>query len=171
MTITSSPPMRTSPMVTTVSSGLKVRLASLYGSVMRSTSCTPSSMLDELRVDLVRADDAEHRARRAGRAVHVHAQLDQPRDDRVDLRLGGAFFHYDDHDAHSHCLPDGLPRRTPPLGSATPVATLGLLAFGAARLVDDAFEDPHDGFAVSGPASSVAACRTCASTCASRSGW
>ncbi len=44
MTITSSPPIRTSPTVTTVSSGLKVRLASLYGSEMRSTSCTPSSI-------------------------------------------------------------------------------------------------------------------------------
>ena len=43
MTITSSPPIRTSPTVTTVSSGLKVRLASLYGSEIRTTSCTPSS--------------------------------------------------------------------------------------------------------------------------------
>ena len=44
MTMTSSPPMRTSPLANTVSSGLKVRLASLYGSLMRSTSCTPSSI-------------------------------------------------------------------------------------------------------------------------------
>jgi hypothetical protein len=44
MTITSSPPMRTSPMVTTVPSGLKVRLASLYGEEIRSTSWTPSSI-------------------------------------------------------------------------------------------------------------------------------
>src|SRR4029453_7948280 len=43
MTITSSPPIRTSSMVTMVSSGRKVRLARLYGSVMRSTSWTPSS--------------------------------------------------------------------------------------------------------------------------------
>ena len=42
MTITSSPPIRTSPIVMTVFSGLNVRLASLYGSLMRSTSCTPS---------------------------------------------------------------------------------------------------------------------------------
>ena len=42
MTMTSSPPMRTSPMLTTVPSGLNVRLASLYGSEIRSTSCTPS---------------------------------------------------------------------------------------------------------------------------------
>jgi hypothetical protein len=32
-----------SPIDTTLFSGLNVRLASLYGSVMRSTSCTPSS--------------------------------------------------------------------------------------------------------------------------------
>src|SRR5258705_47762 len=44
MTITSSPPIRTSPTLTTVSSGLNVRLARLYGSVMRSTSWTPSRM-------------------------------------------------------------------------------------------------------------------------------
>ena len=42
--MTSSPPIRTSPTVTTVSSGLNVRLASLYGSEMRTTSCTPSSI-------------------------------------------------------------------------------------------------------------------------------
>src|SRR4030095_10233934 len=44
MTMTSSPPIRTSSMVTMVSSGRKVRLARLYGSVMRSTSWTPSRM-------------------------------------------------------------------------------------------------------------------------------
>ena len=43
MTMTSSPPMRTSPIAKTVSSGLNVRLASLYGSLIRSTSWTPSS--------------------------------------------------------------------------------------------------------------------------------
>src|SRR6185295_12870532 len=43
MTITSSPPIRNSPIETTLFSGLNVRLASLYGSVMRRTSCTPSS--------------------------------------------------------------------------------------------------------------------------------
>ncbi len=43
MTITSSPPMRTSPTLTTVFSGLKVRPASLYGSVIRTTSWTPSN--------------------------------------------------------------------------------------------------------------------------------
>src|SRR6185295_7076342 len=43
MTITSSPPIRTSPTVMTVGSCLNVRLASLYGSVIRSTSWTPSS--------------------------------------------------------------------------------------------------------------------------------
>src|SRR5262252_977100 len=43
MTITSSPPIRMSPTETIVPSGLKVLLASLYGSEIRSTSCTPSS--------------------------------------------------------------------------------------------------------------------------------
>ena len=68
---------------------------------------------DQLRVDLVRADDAEHRARRARRSVHVHAQFDEARDHRVDLRLGGPFLHYDDHDITLrllNCLAARLPR-------------------------------------------------------------
>ena len=97
MTITSSPPIRTSPTVTTVSSGLNVRLASLYGSEMRTTSCTPSSISIEPGVGLPLPDGAEDGARHAGRAVHVHAHLDQPRDDVLDLRLGRPFFHHDNH--------------------------------------------------------------------------
>src|SRR5450759_4281718 len=42
MTMTSSPPIRTSPIVITVFSVLNERLASLYGSVIRCTSWTPS---------------------------------------------------------------------------------------------------------------------------------
>src|SRR6478752_3094331 len=42
MTTTSSPPMRTSPTTTTVGSDLNVRLASLYGEEIRTTSWTPS---------------------------------------------------------------------------------------------------------------------------------
>ena len=57
--------------------------------------------LDELLLDLVGADDAEHRPRGAGRAVHVHPELDQPGDDRVDLRLRGALLHDDNH----YCSP------------------------------------------------------------------
>src|SRR3954469_9491610 len=43
ITITSSPPIRRSSMTMTLFSVLKDRLASLYGSVIRCTSCTPSS--------------------------------------------------------------------------------------------------------------------------------
>ena len=97
--MTSSPPMRTSPIVTTVFSGLKVRLASLYGSVMRSTSWTPSSTSISARIRAARCPDgAEHRARRAGRAVHVDAHLDELRDDLLDLRFGRAFLHHHNHD-------------------------------------------------------------------------
>ena len=98
MTMTSSPPMRTSPIVMTVFSGLNVRLASLYGSVMRSTSCTPSSTSISRGSTLAAADRADHRARRAGRPVHVEAHLDQVRDDLLNLFLGRAFLHHDDHD-------------------------------------------------------------------------
>src|SRR5205823_5223925 len=52
---------------------------------------------DQLGIDLVRADDAEHRARDARRPVDVHPQLDEARDDGINLRLGGALAHYDDH--------------------------------------------------------------------------
>jgi guanyl-specific ribonuclease Sa len=75
---------------------LKVRLASLYGSVMRSTSWTPSSSSSSA-LSGAPADRAEHGARDAGRSVHVHAHLDEALDDLFDLRLGGPFFHHYDH--------------------------------------------------------------------------
>jgi hypothetical protein len=53
---------------------------------------------DQAGVDLVGAHDAKHRAGRPRRPVHVHPQLDQPRDDGVDLFLRRAFLHYDNHD-------------------------------------------------------------------------
>ena len=86
---------------------------------------------DQLRIDLVRTDDAEHRPRGARRSVHVHAQFDEARDDRVDLRLGGPFLHYDDHDitlrlldSHAARLPRAplaAPRRSPARKSAPPL--------------------------------------------------
>ena len=54
--------------------------------------------LDEARVDLAAADDAEHGARGAARAVHVHAELDEVGDDLFDLRVARALFHDDNHD-------------------------------------------------------------------------
>ena len=97
MTITSSPPIRTSPTVTTVSSGLKVRLASLYGSEMRTTSCTPSSISIEPWIGMALTDRPEHRPGHARRPVHVHAHLDEPRDDLLDLRFGRALLHHHYH--------------------------------------------------------------------------
>jgi hypothetical protein len=57
--------------------------------------------LDHFLLDLAGADDPKHRARGARRSVYVHPQLDEPRDDRVDLRLGGPLFHYNNHDVPS----------------------------------------------------------------------
>jgi hypothetical protein len=95
MTITSSPPIRTSSIVTIVSSGLNERLARLYGSQHFVHAVEDP---DQLGIDLVRTDHAEHRAGGARRAMHVHAEFDETRNHRIDLRLGGPFLHHDDHD-------------------------------------------------------------------------
>ena len=42
-------------------------------------------------------DRPEHRARHPGRAMDVHAHLDEPRHDLFNLGLRGPFFHYNQH--------------------------------------------------------------------------
>ncbi len=98
MTITSSPPIRTS-------SRIDHRVFRLEGAARALVGLGDAQHLvhavedaDQLRVDFVRTDDAQHGAGRSRRPMHVHPQLDQPRDDRVDLNLGGPLFHDDDHD-------------------------------------------------------------------------
>src|SRR4029077_17737478 len=59
--------------------------------------------LDEARVGTLLSDDTEHRARDARRAMDVHAEFNQPGDDLLDLRLGGPFFHYDNHGFSRSC--------------------------------------------------------------------
>ena len=79
---------------------------------MRSTSCTPSISSIRPRIDLAAADHAEHDARRAGRAVHVHAELDQVGDHRLDLRVRRPFLHHDNHGPTLASAADvGAPRR------------------------------------------------------------
>ena len=167
MTITSSPPMRTSPTVTTVSSGLKVRLASLYGSEMRSTSCTPSSISISPVSGLPLPDGAEHRARDAGRAVHVHAHLDEARDDLFDLRFGRPFFHHYDH---GFCRLQYLLHRScsavPAVARASSCTTR---RSSAPRFVDDALEQPRDRVGPERPFGGDRRARA-RSTCFSRSG-
>jgi hypothetical protein len=97
MTMTSSPPIRTSSMVTMVSSGRNVRLARLYGSVMRSTSWTPSRMPINSGSILCAPTTPRTGARHAGRSMNIHPELDQTLDDGVDLRLCGPLVHYYDH--------------------------------------------------------------------------
>ena len=56
----------------TVLSGLNVRLASLYGSVIRSDLLHAVEHLEQPRVELpLPTDSAEHRSQRARRPVHV----------------------------------------------------------------------------------------------------
>jgi hypothetical protein len=123
MTMTSSPPIRTSSIVTIVSSGWKLRLARLYGSVMRSTSCTPSRSRSA-PLDLVRADDAQAPVRVTPDDGARPSQLDEARDHCVDLRFARPLVSsHTDHDItlrysdcrrpclHWHCAPrDALHR-------------------------------------------------------------
>ena len=105
MTMTSSPPIRTSSMTTTVPSGLNVRLASLYGSVMRSDFVHAVHHLNQCRIHFVRSHHTEDGAVDARRSVHVHARVDQRRDDLLDLRLGRALFHHHHHGYRSSPFP------------------------------------------------------------------
>ncbi len=97
MTITSSPPTRTS----STDDDRVLRLERAAGALVRLAD--PQHLVDavedpdQLGIDLVGADDAEDGARDAGRTVHIHPQLDQARNHRINLRLGGALVHYDDH--------------------------------------------------------------------------
>ena len=97
MTMTSSPPMRTSPVANTVSSGLNVRLASLYGSLIRSTSCTPSS-ISMSRGSTFPLPTTPSTVREApARPVHVHAELDEVGNHFLHLRVARPFLHDDYH--------------------------------------------------------------------------
>ena len=111
--MTSSPPIRTSSSCDDRVIGLEGPAGALVrlGDAQHFVHAIENP--DQLRVDLVRADDAEHGARRTGRSVHVHAQFDKARNHHVDLRLGGPFLHYDDHDVTLrllNCLVAHLPR-------------------------------------------------------------
>ena len=97
MTMTSSPPMRTSPIVMTVSSGLNVRLASLYGSVMRSTSCTPSSSSISRGSTLPLPTTPSTVRDAPDRSVHVHAELHEMGDHLLHLRVARPLLHHDYH--------------------------------------------------------------------------
>src|SRR5262245_21080946 len=57
----------------------------------------PVENANQLGIDLVGADHAEHRTRHAGGSMNIHPELDQTLDDGVDLRLCGPLVHYYDH--------------------------------------------------------------------------
>ena len=96
---------------------------------------------NQRRIHFVRADDAEHGAIDARGPVHVHARLDQRRDDFFDLRLGCPLFHY-----HHHGYRSSPFRLAPPSVSRRRVI-MSRGALDAPRLVDDPFEHPYDGVA------------------------
>ena len=122
-------------MVMTVSSGLNVRLASLYGSVMRTHLVHAVEHLEQRGSPVASAaDGADDRAARAGGPVHVEAHLHQLRDHALNLLFGRALLHHHDHGVLRHSCPseftDVLLRRGSPLEPP--------------RLVDDALEQPRD---------------------------
>ena len=147
-------------MVMMVSSGLKVRLASLYGWVMRTHLVHAGHQLDQPRIDLAAADHAQHDARRAGRSVHVHSEFDELRDHRFDFGVARPLFHDNNHDYSASVF-------VPSAFSASP---LRFEALNAARLVHDAFVQPGDGVAVERPVQRCVHLPTCAITAASRAG-
>ena len=104
--------------------------------------------LDQAGVGMPLADGAEHGPLDTGRSVDVHAHLDQPRDDLLDLVLGGPFLHHYDH---------GFCRLQPATNlTSADRPDRGVLAvdhppFEPPRLVDDAFEQPRDGVGAQRP--------------------
>ena len=85
-------------MVMTVFSCLKVRLASLYGSVIRCTSCTPSSTSSSAVSNWREPPTAPSTVRSApGRPVHVEAHFRQLGDHALHLRVARPFPHDYDH--------------------------------------------------------------------------
>src|SRR4029078_5468881 len=147
--------IRTSSTTTTVLSGLNVRLASLYGSVMRraprtpprtSSTATPHCLCHAPAPSERRAVElpgpayrAQHGAQRAGRPVHVESHLDQLGDDALHLRVGRPLLHYDNH----VCVllfyfQRAATRRLPGLQFLS-------VPFEPPRFVDDALEQPADG--------------------------
>ena len=75
-----------------------------------------------------------------GRPVHVHAHVDQPGHDLLDLLFGGPLFHYYDHGFR--CLPRYVSRVALTVRGASSPCTHPALE--PPRLVDDPLEQPAD---------------------------
>ena len=100
MTITSSPPIRTSPTEMTVFSGLNVRLASLYGSVIRTHLLHAVQHLEQPRIALRgrrRPRRSPCAARRVDRCtsnpISTSCAIDP-----LHLLVGRPFLHHHNHD-------------------------------------------------------------------------
>src|SRR5262249_48121084 len=52
---------------------------------------------DEAGIRALLPDHSQHRARHAGRAVHVHSKFNQSGHDLGNLLLAGPFLHYNNH--------------------------------------------------------------------------
>src|SRR4051812_3025177 len=142
MTITSSPPIRTSPTSKTVLSRLNVRLASLYGSEIRTTSFTPSRT----------SSSRGSRCRPAPTAPSTVrcAPVERCTSNPCSTRCATTFW------ICSSLAPSAITttmdhsplalRTGGPRESLMPA--LGHRAFEAAGLVDDPFEQPRHGVAI-----------------------
>ena len=123
----------------TLFSGLNVRLASLYGSVIRKHLLHAVEHLEQPRIrSAVAADRADHGAQRAGRSMHVEPHFHELRDDALHLLVGGALLHHYDHmNLFEPFILLGPPRRT--LRSCPGLVRDPLQS---PRFVDDALEQP-----------------------------
>src|SRR6185436_14709791 len=134
ITITSSPPIRTSSTLTTVSSGLKVRLARLYGSLMRSTSCTPSRMpISSGSILCAPTTPSTVRVTPDERWTSIPSSMRRAITASICASVARSFM--------TTTMSLLSNRRTEIFRVGT------RLALGTARFVDDAFEDAHDGVA------------------------
>src|SRR5258705_234578 len=134
MTITSSPPTLTSSMLTTVSSGLKVRLARLYGSEMRSTSWTPSRMpINSGSILWAPTTPRTVRVTPDDRWTSIPSSMRRAITASICASVARSFI--------TTTMSLLSNRRSEVFTGGT------RFAFGAPRLVDDAFEDPDDGVA------------------------
>src|SRR4051812_26958105 len=133
MTITSSPPMRTSSRVMTVSSGLKVRLARLYGSEIRSTSCTPSRIsISSFSTLCAPTTPSTVRVAPDDRWTSIPNSMRRAMTESICASEARSFM-----TTTMTLLSDSRIRH---------VSAIARHPLGASRFIDDALEDPHDRF-------------------------
>src|SRR5688572_16063090 len=139
--ITSSPPIRTSSIVTIVSSGLKVRLARLYGSEMRSTSCTPSRIsMSSFSTLCAPTTPSTVRVAPEDRCTSMPSSISLAMTESICASVARSFM------TTTMAVLRGTPQGAPYVALPQFIPLRARLALGATRFIDDAFENPDDRF-------------------------